>query len=527
MYNGSTSVWMWIERLTLGTTMTQAATSLPFLERYHELRALAAFYQKGWHRGAGFLLLSGRKGMGQCRLLHEFLQEEAVGDVFTWQALPGDAALQLQAFSQALLRYDSGPISDWSPDFSFFDWEEALDHLAQIAETSTGTKLFILEGFTDLCHNQMGMSSYLQHAWDGRLKEIRNLRLIISGSPMSTVIREVLAYSAPLYFRCNHSLYLKPLRYTAVLDLLPGQTPEERLAVYTVTGGMPAYLRYFASAPDVTTATEALCFEPDSTFLADMETLFGEQIENAPLCRTILTAVAEGCCTLDGLSKRLEMAAEDLEDCLYWLRLVGLLDENRSVHERSTSRRLRYSVAEPSLHFTYRHLKPALDTLRPKEAVAAAVADLYRSLGGRAFAGLCRDWLWAAAVTEELDLMPGSVGAYWRRPEREPEFPIAAADPWQKKLLVGDLFWQSEALTPARLKQLVRNSKRLPQVRKEGWTVAQIVFSRTPFTAEVQAVAAAANVRLVGLAEMEQLLLAARRTRRRALDQPVEDEIPF
>jgi hypothetical protein len=47
------------------------------------------------------------------------------------------------------------------------------------------------------------MSSYLQHAWDGRLKEIPNLRLIITCSPMSTVIREVLAYSAPLYFRCN------------------------------------------------------------------------------------------------------------------------------------------------------------------------------------------------------------------------------------------------------------------------------------------------------------------------------------
>jgi hypothetical protein len=125
--------------------MTQSAESLPFLEEYHELRALAAFYQGGWHRGAGFLLLSGRKGVGQSRLLHEFLQEEAVGDVFTWQAPPGDAVLQLQAFSQALPRYDSGPISGWSPDFSFFDWEEALDHQAQIAENSMGTKLFILE----------------------------------------------------------------------------------------------------------------------------------------------------------------------------------------------------------------------------------------------------------------------------------------------------------------------------------------------------------------------------------------------
>jgi hypothetical protein len=78
-------------------------------------------------------------------------------------------------------------------------------------------------------------------------------------------------------------------------------------------------------------------------------------------------------------------------------------------------------------------------------------------------------------------------------------------------------------VTPARLKQLIRASKRLPQ----GWTVAQIVFSRGPFTTEVQAVAAGAKVRLVDLAEMEQLLLAARSARRRALDRPIEGEIPF
>jgi hypothetical protein len=62
--------------------MTESARSLPILERCHELRALAAFYQQGWHRGAGFLLLAGRKGVGQSRLLQHFLQEEAVGDVF-------------------------------------------------------------------------------------------------------------------------------------------------------------------------------------------------------------------------------------------------------------------------------------------------------------------------------------------------------------------------------------------------------------------------------------------------------------
>jgi uncharacterized protein len=207
--------------------MTTKTFTLPFLDRYYDLQALARFYHRGWHRGAGFLLLYGRHGTGKTPLLHQFLQEQAVADVFYWQAPPGDAATQLRDFSQALLGHDVDQEARPSANFSFPDWRAALDHLAQITESSSDTRLFILEGFTDLCHQAMGLSSYFQHAWDGRLQTIPNLRLILSGPHVSTMIREVLAYSAPLYYRANASLFLKSLPYTTLLDLFP-TTPRKR-----------------------------------------------------------------------------------------------------------------------------------------------------------------------------------------------------------------------------------------------------------------------------------------------------------
>ena len=154
--------------------MTETAFALPFLERYHELRTLADFYHRDWPRGAGFFLLYGRKGVGKTCLLEQFLQEQAITDYFYWQAPPSDAASQLRDFYQAMLRYDSDRDGPPSPDFSFFNWRAALDYLAKIAERSDETKLFILEGFTDLCHQSMGLSSYFQHAWDHRLQNISN-----------------------------------------------------------------------------------------------------------------------------------------------------------------------------------------------------------------------------------------------------------------------------------------------------------------------------------------------------------------
>lgn len=347
---------------------------LPFVGRLDELMLLKRFYDRGWHRGAGFLMLYGLKGVGKTRLLQQFLQDEAIADSFYWQALPGEAAMQLREFSQALFRYDSAQTGPPSPDFTFFSWREALDYLAQIAQRSPVTKLFILEGFTELCHQSMGLSSYFQHAWDHRLKEIVNLRLIITGSHVSTMIREVMAYSAPLYFRANANLHLQPLPYTALLDLFPDRSVEERMSIYTITGGLPAYLSYFAQTPDLPMAVERLCFAPDSSFLADMETIFDEQLEEPALCRAILEALSDGPVAPEALSHRMRMPYDPLQQPLYFLQLLKLIEDHRSVHEPIASLRIRHALTEPSLHFYYQHLEPALNKSSPRETAAAAWA---------------------------------------------------------------------------------------------------------------------------------------------------------
>lgn len=375
---------------------------LPFADRHHERRSLKAFYDHGWHRGAGFLLLYGRKGIGKTRLLQQFLEEQAIADYFYWQAPPGDAATQLRAFSQALLRYDSDRADPPSPDFTFFNWREALDYLAQIAERSKVTKLFILEGFTELCHQSMGLSSYFQHAWDGRLKDIPNLRLILTGSHISTMIHEVLAYSAPHYIRANANLHLKPLRYTALLDLFPDHKLADRLIIYTITGGIPAYLTYFAQTPDLLTAIEKLCFAPDSSCLSDIETLFDERLEEPALCQALLTAVAEGYSNPDSLSRWVGVPYDELQRHLYFLRLVKLIEDRRSVHDPIASLRVRHVIAEPSLSFYYQHLKPALGRESAKETTATVYANVREALGGEPFIALCREWVWAAAATKQL-----------------------------------------------------------------------------------------------------------------------------
>ena len=114
------------------------------------------------------------------------------------------------------------------------------------------------------------------------------------------------------------------------------------------------------------------------------------------------------------------------------------------------------------------------------ETTVSAYASLCQSLGGEPFLALCREWLWAASRTNQIGMSPHRVGAYWDDLAQTPEFPIAAANSREKKLLVGELFWENDRLTTAVLAEIVHNSQQLPQVQTEGWLVEQIIFSRRP-----------------------------------------------
>jgi hypothetical protein len=211
---------------------------------------------------------------------------------------------------------------------------------------------------------------------------------------------------------------------------------------------------------------------------------------------------------------------------LYFLRLMKLVDASPSVHDTLASVRVRYTMADPSLHFYYRHLKPFLGKLPPGEVAAAAYASLRRELGQTPFIALCREWVWAAFIIGQLDLMPLRVGAYWPDPQAAAQFDLIAVGAEQKRVLVGEPVWENGRFTTTDLAQIIGKSQQLARVWP-GWTIDLVIFGREPFTAAVRTAAADTGVLLVTLADIEPLLLTARERRRWEEDQPDPVEIEF
>ena len=69
--------------------------------------------------------------------------------------------------------------------------------------------------------------------------------LILSGSSMSFMERQVLGYQSPLYGRRTAQIKVMPFDYRESRGFVPDMGKEDAAVVYGITGGIPQYLIQF------------------------------------------------------------------------------------------------------------------------------------------------------------------------------------------------------------------------------------------------------------------------------------------
>jgi hypothetical protein len=82
----------------------------------------------------------------------------------------------------------------------------------------------------------------LQKIWDEKAKE-SNIFLILCGSYMSFMEKEILGSKSPLFGRRTGKVALNPLSFEDLKFFFPYYSEEDRMLAYTVLGGTPAYLQ--------------------------------------------------------------------------------------------------------------------------------------------------------------------------------------------------------------------------------------------------------------------------------------------
>jgi len=330
-----------------------------FVGRSRELEVLDSLWNSP---KAMLLILYGRRRVGKTRLLTHWLRRYP-GQGLYWVAEPTSSLSQLRSFSQAIMSF-MDPEADIPPEFTFSSWELALRQLARHAQEKR-VALFIDE-VTYLIDVDPEFVGMLQKIWDHWLSDT-NLMLVLSGSQMGIMRRHLLDYQAPLYGRATAQMQLQPLPYGATAEFFPDYSAADRVALYAMWGGVPAYWERLDADLPIIENLRRIILPSHSWMVDEARILLSDFITDMHNYVGILRAIADGRQTMGEIAKRTGLASGKASFYLSVLRDTGFVTREVPVSHRNRedSRSGRYLVTDPYLRFFYRFISANQSRLIP------------------------------------------------------------------------------------------------------------------------------------------------------------------
>ena len=484
-----------------------------FVGRSRELEVLDNLWAS---QQARLLILYGRRRVGKTRLLTHWLQLQNKDGLY-WVAEPASALTQLRSFSQALMIFID-PGANVPADFTFASWELAFRQLAVHAQTRR-VALFIDE-VTYLIDVNPDFVGILQKAWDRWLSDA-NLMLALAGSQMGLMRKHLLDYEAPLHGRATAQMQLPPLPYGTTKEYFPDYNAVERVKLYAMWGGVPAYWERMDPGLPIIENLRRNILPAHAWTIDESRILLQDFITDLHNYVGIMRAIADGQQAISEISERTGLTSSKASFYLSVLRDTGFVARHVPVTQLGTdSRRGRYFVTDPYLRFFYRFMSAYQSKLalgQTQQLLEIIQDELPAFINRNTWQELCREWLLLASAQGEIPIPVEEVGSEWAKSYT---VDVAGISDQNRSLILGDSYWRAEPQDLRAVEELVKNTSSIVPARSDGWSVYFVLFSSGGWTEEAQSQAGqlvsdisqrkrwrAAGIRLLDLKEVDENLV--------------------
>ncbi len=446
-----------------------------FVNRQEELSILEEHYGSG---KAELIVLYGRRRVGKTELLRVFCQDKP--HIFFVATTASDAA-QLARFTEQALTFQSiAPAR-----LAFPSWDDAFEHLAGLP----GRPVVVLDEFTYLLGGNRAISSILQKAWDTKLRH-SSLFLVLCGSYMGMMEREVLGYRAPLYGRRTGGWLLDPLDCAAAAQFVPAYDPVQALETWAIAGGIPYYLEAFDDNLSVLDNACRRILHPRSLLYDEPRLLLMEELREPRNYFSILQAVAHGCTRQNEIAQAAHLPGSSVGKYLSVLRSLRLVERRVPVTETrpEKSRKGIYRISDPFLRFWFRFVHPFHDRLELGWLDTVVDEEVRPHLNQFVAEAFEQAALWDVARRARqgnLPFSPSLLGPWW---SPDGEIDLVGLHAQTRELLVGECKWTERPVGLNILEDLKAKVNLLPG---GPWSrVTYALFAKRGFTNDLQVRAA-------------------------------------
>lgn len=463
-----------------------------FIGREREMAELNRRYRR---RGFAFPVIYGRRRVGKTRLLQEFIKDKPA--IYFMATEQGERE-QLHAFSLALR--EQLPEGKLAGDFA--SWDDLFQYITVLAQTQRW--VLVIDEFPYLAKAVPGITSllqkYIDHAWQDT-----QLYLVLCGSSMSFMERQVLGYKSPLYGRRTAQLKLHPLPYYESARFFPQWSDEEKLLAYGVCDGIPQYLSFFARYRSL---REAVCEE----FLSlgghlqeEPENLMLQELREPAVYNSLLTALAHGASRQNDIATALGRSGSQITFYLNNLQALELIARQVPV-ESKRSRKAIYVITDNLYRFWYRFM-PECATLIAlglgERAWQERIAPQLHAYFGRIFEDIAMQYVQEQVRQGIIPELYITYGHWWgNNPQRKRAEEIDLVCTNDSDILCGECKWRNEPMDKSVLTTLHERAALVQQGRR----LHLMLFAKSSFSQELCQVAQEWRVQLVSVKDLLSLV---------------------
>ena len=401
--------------------------TVKFLGRNEELSML----EREYSNNHSFVVIYGRRRIGKTTLIKEFIKDKKA------LYFLADIESERQNMNKLTRKIADFIGQPYLADVRFESWQKLFTAFADNCPEQQ--KILVIDEFQYLVQSNPAFPSVFQEVWDEIFMQ-KNIMVILCGSHISMMLSEVLNHSSPLYGRRTAQIRLQPLKFSEFSQAFPEHSFEDRVKIYSVTGGVPKYIEFFCNSRSLEENIR-LNVLSKSGFLYEEPLFLLEKEVREPLSYfSVMRAISMGNHKLSDIATVLESKSNTLSPYLSTLMNLFLIEKRVPVTEKEPekSRKGLYYISDIFMDFWFKFIYPYRSELELDNAeyvidrlnsnfIDRHVSFVYEKVCAEIFIQLCRE--------KRIDFHISKIGSYWNG---STEIDVVAVDNHSKTIFAGE-----------------------------------------------------------------------------------------
>ena len=449
-----------------------------FIGRDDELHFFEERYKS---KKAELIVLYGRRRVGKTETLREFCKNKP--HVF-YSCLECSDRQQLESFSGKILKTG---IQASNYITSFSDWETAFRSMAEIPH-GNNKKLIIIDEFPYMCKGNSSIPSIIQNLWDESLKN-ENIMIILCGSAMSFIEKELLAEKNPLYGRATGIYKMKELSFYDAIQFTPDYNDIDKIIIYAVLGGIPHYLNQFDNSLSLAENIKRNILTKGCILYSEIEFLLRQELRETAIYNTIIESVALGNTKLNDIYTKTQIEKAKISVYLNNLNELEITEREFSISDNlkqtTNTQRGLYKLTDNFFRFWYRFVFANYSELENGDVSGVyehMIQPYLNDYTSYIFEDICKEYMRELNKNNRLPFRYSKIGRWWGKTTKktETEIDIMAVNNTSKNYIIGECKFKNKQMGISDLDDL-----RAKYTPSGDVTIYYYLFSKTGFTKEL------------------------------------------